>query len=156
MNTIIRRAQPGDAHEASRVARAAKAHWGYSQALLDAWEPQLRFTSAYIAQHVVFVAEDEGLVVGVCALEEYGTHRDLAHLWVHPMAQHSGLGSALLRRAMEESAGRDGPLRVESDPNAAGFYARAGAVRVGDVPAAVPGEPSRTLPLFEFRSADAQ
>ncbi len=76
MNAIIRQAQPGDVAAASRVARAAKAHWGY-------------------------------------------------------------------------------PLRVESDPHAAGFYARAGAVQIGDVAAAIPGEPLRTLPLFEFRSVTA-
>lgn len=150
MNLTIRPARQSDAAAASAVACAAKAHWGYAPAVLASWEPQLRFTAAYIAAHAVFVAEIDGAVVGVCALEEHGTHRELAHLWVLPSVQGRGFGSALLHRVRTESAGRPGPLRVASDPNAAAFYARAGGLRVGAVAAAIPSDPNRTLPVFEF------
>ena len=153
MNAIIRSALPSDAAAASRIALTAKAHWGYSPAVIASWEPQLTFAPAYIAAHTVFIAELDGSAVGVCALEEYGAYRELAHLWVLPSAQGRGLGSALLRRVLEECAGRPGPLRVESDPNAAAFYARAGGVRIGEIAAAIPTDPARTLPVFEFVSA---
>ncbi len=40
-------------------------------------------------------------------------------------------------------------LTILADPNAAGFYERSGAVRIGDAPSdAVPG---RRLPLYELR-----
>jgi predicted N-acetyltransferase YhbS len=38
-------------------------------------------------------------------------------------------------------------MRVVSDPNAEAFYARLGAVRVGEVPSDVP---ARVLPLLRF------
>ncbi len=150
MNAIIRPAIADDAAAASCVALAAKAFWGYAPEVLDKWRPLLRFTADYIARHMVFVADLDGAVVGVCSLEEHGKHRELAHLWVHPSAQGRGLGKAMLHRVRTAVAGRRGPLRLASDPNAAAFYLRLGGRRVGAISAAIPTEPNRTLPVFEF------
>lgn len=152
MTFLVRRARTGDAAAASRIAIAAKAYWGYAPAVMASWEPQLRFSPEYIAANAVFIAELDGSAVGVAALEEYDTYRELGHLWVLPSAQGRGLGSALLGRVLKECAGRPGPLRVESDPNAAAFYERAGGVRVGEREAAIPSDATRTLPVFEFNT----
>ena len=49
-------------------------------------------------------------------------------------------------RSLRRGAGR---LTILADPNAAAFYERAGAVRIGEAPSdAVPG---RLLPLYEVR-----
>jgi GNAT superfamily N-acetyltransferase len=151
MTIGIRRAAVTDAHAASEVARAAKAHWGYPRALLDAWEATLRITADYIARHDVFVATSGGRVVGVCAIETHGTRQELGHCWVAPDAQGRGVGSALLTQASVACLRAGSTLRIESDPHAAGFYERFGAIRVDDVPAPIPGNASRVLPVYELR-----
>jgi hypothetical protein len=45
-------------------------------------------------------------------------------------------------------------IKIESDPNAEGFYKRMGAKRVGARITKVEGEP-RELPLLEFSLADS-
>ena len=56
----------------------------------------------------------------------------------------------LLAHAIAEARRRGaGRLTILADPNAAAFYERAGAVRIGEAPSdAVPG---RLLPLYELR-----
>jgi hypothetical protein len=41
-------------------------------------------------------------------------------------------------------------VELLSDPYATGFYEKLGALRVGDVPAPMPGARGRTLPRYEF------
>lgn len=150
MTVLIRPAELTDANATSSVAWAAKAHWGYAPELLETWATQLRFTDAYLSAHTVLVAERDGVVVGVGALEDHGTHREIGHLWVLPAAQGRGIGRALLRRLLDKCGTRPGTVRVESDPNAAGFYARAGGKCVGAIAAPILADLHRVLPVFEF------
>ena len=55
------------------------------------------FIRGVIAGEEVWVAEDEGRIVGFAAL----TDDMLSHLYVHPDAQGQGAGSALMDRAEE-------------------------------------------------------
>jgi GNAT superfamily N-acetyltransferase len=146
----IRRARPEEAERLSAVARAAKAGWGYAADLLAAWEGTLRVTAEYVACERVHVAARGGDLVGFYALERRGEHWSLEHLWVDPRAQGIGVGRLLYEHALSCARG-EGPGRVfiEADPHAAGFYARMGARETGSVPAPVPGDPARRLPLFE-------
>ena len=153
MDSALRSAIPDDAERLTVLARDAKAHWGYPNAWLDVWRDALTITPDYIHAHTVLVASLESepeLVLGMCALEDHGDHWQLAHLWVDPRAHGLGMGRALVRRALA-IAGRRRPgsvVRVESDPNAAGFYRKLGARNVGSVPAPMDGDPARTLPIF--------
>ena len=67
---------------------------------------------------------------------------------VEPRHIRSGVGRALLAHAIAEARRRGAErLTILADPNAAGFYERNGAVRIGEAPSdAVPG---RVLPLYE-------
>ena len=70
-------------------------------------------------------------------------------LFVEPDALRRGVGQALLD-AVADIARAEGAARliILSDPNAAAFYERMGAVRIGDAPSdSIPG---RTLPLFRL------
>ena len=49
-------------------------------------------------------------------------------------------------RSLRRGAGR---LTILADPNAAAFYERAGAVRIGEAPS--DAAPGRLLPLYEVR-----
>ena len=121
------------------------------------WRDALTITPDYIETHTVLVAgaaSQSESVIGMCALEDHEDHWELAHLWVDPRAHGLGAGRALVSRALAIAArSRPGSVvRVEADPNAAGFYQRLGAREVGAVPAPMDGDQARTLPVFEFVS----
>ncbi len=144
--TLIRPAAPSEAAALSAIARASKAHWGYSEELLELWSDALAVTPDFIAEHTVFCAVDRGSVVGFAALCAITDGVELEHLWVVPERIGTGVGQALLCAAVVR-ARRAGAtrMRIVSDPNAAGFYERHGAERVGVIEGRPPG---RRLPEF--------
>ena len=149
MEAAVRRARGVEADALTHLALAAKAHWGYPAAWMDEWRDALTFTPAYVEAHPVYVAEGaDGAPAGCYALGRDGDRTTLEHLWVSPAAMGQGVGRALLIHAAETArAGAADRFWIESDPHAEGFYLRAGAVRVGDVPADIDGTP-RLLPLL--------
>lgn len=146
----IRAARMGDADVLTRIAREAKASWGYPEAWLIAWEPTLTISTEYLGAHRVLVAESDGVALGFVALEQGPSGPEMGHLWVLPEAQGRGVGRALVRRVQLE-AGRLGwdSVRVESDPNARPFYERMGGIWIGDVAAPVAGV-DRHLPVLRL------
>ena len=145
-------ARPAHARRLSEIARAAKAHWDYPAAWLAAWRDELRITPDDISRDRVVIAALNDSIVGFCALKTDDGQTAIEHLWVDPPAMGAGIGRRLLEDALawcrERGVAR---LRVVSDPHAAGFYRRHGAVRIGDV-ASTPAP--RRLPLLEFNLAD--
>jgi GNAT superfamily N-acetyltransferase len=151
MNLIIRDAQACDALSLTDLARCAKAHWNYPVEWLELWQEELVITGAYITRHLVLVAELDGEVVGVSALEDGGDDWILEHVWVEPSHHGKGIGKALVEKALALAREiRPGVVAVQSDPHAAGFYRRLGAREGEAVSAPMPGAPERTLPLFQF------
>ena len=53
----IRRARPEEANELTRIALAAKRHWGYPERWMEIWRPQLTFSIDYFEQNEIWVAE---------------------------------------------------------------------------------------------------
>jgi GNAT superfamily N-acetyltransferase len=147
---LIRRARLPEAPALTAIAHAAKRRWGYPEAWMNAWSAALTIAPATIEEHTVLVAELAGTVRGVAVLADRRSHWSLEHLWVDPAMQRQGIGGALFASVVRE-AGRQraGVLRVESDPQAVGFYERMGARRSGTVPAPVLGTP-RELPVLEL------
>jgi GNAT superfamily N-acetyltransferase len=146
----MRRGVPADSERLSQIARAAKAHWGYPEAWLAAWEPILRITPDYLLHRLVFVGALGDEVVGFYALEQRGDRWSLEHFWVDPSGHGRGFGRHMYGHALDRVRDiRPGVMVIEADPYAAGFYARMGARQRGTVPAPVPGDPGRTLPVFE-------
>jgi GNAT superfamily N-acetyltransferase len=147
----IRRAAPEDAVRLTVIARAAKAHWGYPAAWLTTWEPVLTITADYLGRAIVFVATRGGTPIGFYALEPRGDRWSLEHMWVEPGTLGRGAGRSLFTHALGTvRALRPGILVIESDPFAAGFYARMGARQTGDVAAPMDGDADRRLPVFEI------
>jgi GNAT superfamily N-acetyltransferase len=146
MNTSIRRARRADADELSRIARAAKRHWGYPASLLRLWQRDLTVTPGFIDRHPVYYAAHRGKVVGFYAISGTGRIRELEHMWVHPRRIGAGVGRALFAHLVRRlQTMRVTRLDVASDPHAEGFYRRMGARRFGKVPSRPEG---RTLPLL--------
>ena len=94
---------------------------------------------------------NDGEPVGVCALHTADDSAMLEHVWVDPEYQRRGIGRLVVERALDEARSL-GHARVEvqSDPHAEAFYLRLGARRIGAVPAPMPGDSARVLPLLEF------
>lgn len=157
MRIAFRTARPEDADRLTALARASKASWGYPDAWRAEWAPGLALTRDYIEREVVWVAEEGSEVIGFYALVARGRDRLLDHFWVDPERQGQGAGRAMFEHALERvrhlKADR---LVIESDPNAAAFYAHMGARQVGHLPAPVAGDPARRLPVLEVRISMAE
>ena len=146
---LIRQAHESEAMELSRIALSSKAHWGYSDALLELWADDLRIDRHYIAGNAVFVGEIDGQVLGVIGLSRRPQEWELDHLWVRPSAMGRGVGAALFAHGCAHAAQAGASrLRVESDPNALGFYRRLGGTLIGEAPSKPPG---RRLPVLMFK-----
>ncbi|MEQ8604356.1 MAG: GNAT family N-acetyltransferase [Marivibrio sp.] len=143
----LRPARPGEEESLSALCLRSKAHWGYDADFLAACRAELTLCADDLAAPGLAVAERAGLVVGLVQIASAGEDADLAKLFVEPQAMGQGVGRVLfawaLERAREAGARR---LRVEADPDAAPFYERMGALRIGNAPSgSIPG---RRLPLL--------
>jgi len=148
---VIRRATADDADALSDLAHRAKAHWGYPATWMREWDAQLTIIPGYLEMHDVWVSEQDGAIVGMCALEDRKDHWNMEHVWVDPAAHGRGVGRALVMHALAEARRRHpGVVELLSDPYASGFYERLGARRAGEVSAPMPGAKNRTLPRYEF------
>src|SRR5258708_11095726 len=97
---VIRPAAAGDADALTDLARRAKAHWGYPASWMREWDPQLTIIPGYLEAHDVWVAERDGAIVGICALEDRGARWGLEHVCGDPSAHGGGIGPALVLRAL--------------------------------------------------------
>jgi GNAT superfamily N-acetyltransferase len=146
---VIRAARPGEAAALSALALRSKGLWGYSPEFLEACRAELTLRDDLLAKQRAHVAEQGGAVVGFFTVTGEAPEGELDCLYVDPGAIGRGVGSALLRAAVE-LAKRAGfhALRIDADPHAEQFYVRQGAVRVGTVPSgSIPG---RVLPLLRL------
>jgi GNAT superfamily N-acetyltransferase len=85
--------------------------------------------------HEVWLAEEAGAVVGFFALIPHGADQELDLFFTANEAQGTGLGRRLFA-AMAQRARALGAacVVITSNPEAAGFYRRMGAVDVGVTP----------------------
>jgi len=98
---IVRRARHDDAEAVGRVFLAARATMDYLPDLHTEEETFAFISDVVVAGQEVYVAEEDGVVVGFAAM-----HGDmLEHLYVHPDAQARGFGSALLEEAKRACPG---------------------------------------------------
>jgi GNAT superfamily N-acetyltransferase len=147
---MIRPASPDDAAELTTIALNAKRHWGYPEHWIKHWESDLTITPDYIRENHVYVAEEDGEVLGFYALCIAGEKAELDHMWVTPARIGAGIGKELFLDAMERAAQLNvGAVEISSDPNAAGFYKRMGATQIGETDAPVDGR-ARKLPRLKI------
>ena len=148
---LVRRATADDTDALTDLAHRAKAHWNYPPSWMRQWDAQLTILPGYLEMHDVWVADRDGTILGMCALEDRGDRWNLEHVWVEPSVHGEGIGRALVQHALREAwSRRQVIVELLADPFATGFYERLGARRVGDVPAPMPGAKDRTLPRYEF------
>jgi N-acetylglutamate synthase-like GNAT family acetyltransferase len=149
----IRAARLQEASELSELCVCSKAVWGYDEIFMGLAGAALEVKPEHIDAGDVWVATAaDGSIVGIVALgrSDQPHTLDLDKLFVAPQRIRRGVGRMLLTHAMAEARRRGAQrLTILSDPYAATFYERIGAMRIGAAPSdAVPG---RMLPLFEIR-----
>ena len=147
----IVRAQPEDAEALTKIAYAAKRHWGYPERWIESWRDTLTIRAEFIAANVAWCAIEDSRAVGFYVLtnESDGLHLD--HLWIAPAAMGHGIGRALFEHAVEQTRELGHrTLKIEADPHAEGFYARMGARRVGEADTEIEGQ-RRKLPLLLYQ-----
>jgi ribosomal protein S18 acetylase RimI-like enzyme len=152
----LRPATSDEAAVLSALAMQAKAHWGYPAEALERWRTELAVSPTAVRERPTVVAEVGSKVVGFYSLRPSGESWELFDLWVLPGFMRQGVGRALLSHALAIAA-RAGVTKVtvDADPNAESFYLQNGAIRFGEVPAPIPGQPGRVRPQLAFRiSAD--
>lgn len=146
----IQKVNPDDAERLSRIAYAAKAHWGYPAAWMEEWREIFTFTRGYFETNESWAAVLDDKPVAFCTLQERNGIAWIENLWVLPEYMGKGIGKQLFVHVIKIARERGfNKLQLESDPNAAGFYARLGMHKIGERRADMDGQ-SRTLPLMEM------
>jgi GNAT superfamily N-acetyltransferase len=145
----VRPARAGEGAALSDLMLRSKAYWGYDDAFMDACRAVLVIPEAMIDAGEVLVAEHGGAVVGVAAVVDEPPEVELDVCFVDPDAIGTGVGRVLVdaAKAKARAAGATA-MRVQSDPNAAQFYARMGAFPIGDMASEI--DPDRRLPVLRF------
>src|SRR5215468_4751437 len=92
----IRRARRADCAELTRIAHAAKRHWGYPAALMRLWRDDLTIAPQQIDRFAAYCMIDGRAVLGFYAASRRGAAAELEHLFVDPPYIGSGVGRALL------------------------------------------------------------
>jgi GNAT superfamily N-acetyltransferase len=137
----------------SDLCLRSKAVWGYDAAFMAAVRRELSFEPHELGSTVIAMAEQDGTAVGVVQVKVVADEADLLKLFVEPAALRGGVGCALLAWAVD-TASRMGAARltIDSDPAAAPFYRRMGAIDIGAAPSGSIG--GRMLPklAIELRS----
>ena len=146
---MIRRATVEEAPTLSKIALDAKSHWGYPEHWIKHWEADLTITPEFINNNQVFVFESEGEIRGFYALCLDQSDVELEHMWVAPQDIGTGIGKELFLDAMDRAATFNAnEVQLTADPNAAGFYERMGAKKIGEASSTIDGQ-LRTLPRMK-------
>ena len=142
---ILRPAAASECEALTALCVRSKAMWGYDHDFMDKCQAELIVERPSVESGLLRVAERGEMVVGIVELSVTGDEAEVEKLFVDPASSSAGVGRLLMRWAVEaaEKAGAK-KLVIDSDPNAAAFYRRIGAVDVGVVASA--SIPGRVLP----------
>lgn len=146
MDITIREAQLDEAAELTRIAIAAKSHWGYTAEQIEGWRSFLTITTDYIQDNQVWVVVVADQIAGFAAIEQHDDETILEHFWVLPAYIGKGIGKRLFLYVADQFS----EFVITADPNADGFYYKMGAQKIGDYPSMLQ---NRTLTQFKYTSA---
>lgn len=147
----IQRALPMQADQLTRIAVAAKAHWGYPDHWMAIWKPQLTFKPEYFEKNESWMAVEDAVPIGFYTLEEKKGNAWLENLWILPEYMGRGVGKTLFLHAVQLARQRGYTiLQLEADPNAVGFYEKMGMRKIGERRYEIEGQP-RILPTMELK-----
>lgn len=149
MPVAVRKARQDEREALTAICQRSKAHWGYDEAFMRRSRGALTVKAERIESGDVLVAELDGAPLGVAAIAPDDEHYEIELFFVDPQAMGHGVGTHLFGALVQHARARGiSKLTILSDPNAAQFYEKMGAVKTGSAPSdAIPG---RSLPLYEI------
>jgi len=151
---MIRPASASEAATLTELALEAKRYWGYPEHWIKQWESDLTISTDFINSNQVYVAEEADEIQGFYALCVNGGRAELEHMWVRPQFIGTGIGKELFLDAMDKATALNvREVEIVADPNAAGFYEKMGAERVGEADSSVDGQ-LRKLPRLKIDVSD--
>ncbi|MBT3337334.1 MAG: GNAT family N-acetyltransferase [Anaerolineae bacterium] len=136
----------------TKVALASKQHWGYPDEWMALWVDELTITPQKLDERDFFVGKNGDEIVFLYSISQRAEREyELEDCWVAPEYIGHGFGQLLFddlkKRLRALGCSR---LKIISDPNAAGFYRKMGAVQIGEEPTKIEG---RVFPVFEVQIA---
>lgn len=137
-----------DAKALTGLTMISKKHWGYTAAQIQKWESELTITAYYLNNFNVYKLLEEDLLVGYYSWCGKPPLALLDNLFVHPDHLKKGYGKLLMENAVKQLGVYNfKKIRLNSDPNAEGFYLKLGFNRIGELESTIPG---RFLPIMEM------
>ena len=147
----VRRARPEEGGLLTELTVRSKAYWGYDDSFLESARLALEFqASKFLPDFHVYILEAEGQPLGFCSLTFVDSDAvELHDLFIEPRHIGKGYGKELWDYAVNlaRSLGFS-RLVLTADPHAEPFYARQGAVRIGEKTSPVRSD--RWLPVMEY------
>lgn len=128
----IRQAVTADLPILNTISVASKSYWKYPEEWINAWKRDLTITPTDLEDMRVNVAEIDNYIVGFGAIKENESEYEIMHLWVFPDFMTQGIGKIILQSLIKSTIPNK-PIKVESDPNAYGFYTKMGFNKVGEI-----------------------
>lgn len=136
---VIRKADVTEAGVLTEISFSAKRYWNYPEEYYDTWKDELTITEDYIKYNTVYVALLGANIIGFYSIvynpydQTFGNVFMKAgywmdHIFIRPEYIKRGFGSKLidhLKRYCKDNGIKN--LTVFVDPNAKGFYGKAGA-----------------------------
>ncbi|MBM7035055.1 GNAT family N-acetyltransferase [Vibrio ulleungensis] len=138
-----------DIPEINTVITDAKRSWGYSDAMMALWLPDLLIDPSALTVRHFWVAVERQQIVGVVSLSASKPFSfELEDCWVSPSCQGMGVGRKLMDFVLLWSKQHNGKkLTIVADPNALGFYEKMGARQIA-TKASIPS--GRLLPVLQL------
>lgn len=145
---MIQKATIKDSNLLTNIALTSKAHWGYSNELLESWRNDLTVTSKMIEDVFVYKFLQNDKIAGFYILNQPIENKiELEMLFVLPEFIGKGIGKKLLLHAFEKANKlHANKLTLLADPNAVDFYESQGFVIIDKKESSIP---NRFLPIMQ-------
>lgn len=141
----IRRATLSQCDQLTDLCIRSKSMWGYDSDFMRQCRDELIVTESIIGRDLIRIAVRGDAVLGIVELSFESDEAEIEKLFVEPSSSGEGVGRLLMQWSID--AARKASMKrmvIVSDPNAAAFYRRIGAVDAGS--AASASIPGRVLP----------
>lgn len=150
MSLNIRLATSNDCAALTDVCFRSKQSNGYDDAFMEACREDLRVGDDTLSKMTLWLAEDDGVVLGCAALKQSNREQgEVSLFFVDPNVQGRGVGRMLWTVVFKTAHERKiSTLVLFADPAAVGFYTKLGFTEVGSAPSgSIPG---RMLPKMQL------
>ena len=146
MKVSVEPASKDDLSVFNEISFSSKSYWGYPEDWLNSWEEDLTVSEEDLNENTAFKLLVDNKTAGFCVIKSNSNYFEINHLWVVPKYIGWGYGKILLEESIKRSVKKPCKIKVESDPNAEGFYKKYGFKTIDKIESYPKG---RYLPVME-------